>query len=349
MHYKKNYTVESVTEGHPDKVCDQISDAILDACLEQDPESRVAAECFGGHGLLVIGGEITSQAVIDPEMIAREKYKEIGYADDDLEVITRLVRQSPDIAQGVDTGGAGDQGIMYGYAVSGNDDLMPAGISLVHRLTKGLSDLRKSRALPWLLPDGKAQVTITDGQVKSVLISTQHEKGISQEEIREALREKLLDSLLEDWEEREFLVNPTGIFLQGGFEADTGLTGRKIMVDSYGGLIPHGGGAFSGKDASKVDRSAAYMARFAAKNIVAAGLAKECLVSIAYAIGKEEPLMVMAVNENGQDVSRFLENKFDFRPRAIVERLGLKRPIFSNTASYGHFGKNNLPWEELTD
>lgn len=348
MHYKKNYTVESVTAGHPDKVCDQISDAILDACLRQDPKSRVAVESFGGHGLLVIGGEITSTAEIDAAKIGKEKYAEIGYADD-LEVMTRLVKQSPDIAMGVDTGGAGDQGIMYGYAIGNEKELMPKAVYLAHKLTKGLEDLRKKNILPFLLPDGKAQITISDGKIKTILVSTQHKAGAEQEEIKKSLIEKLIAPLINELEGVEILVNPTGKFLQGGFEADTGLTGRKIMVDTYGGLIPHGGGAFSGKDATKVDRSAAYMARFAAKNIVAHDLAKECLVSVAYAIGREAPVMIMAIDENGQDISRFIKNKFDFRPQAIIERLGLQRPLFSQTAAYGHFGKQGLPWEEIVD
>jgi len=345
MYYNKNYTVESVSSGHPDKICDQISDAILDECLRQDPNSRVAAECFGGHGLLVIGGEITTTAEIDAEKIARKVYKEIGYTDE-LEIITRLVKQSPDIAVGVDTGGAGDQGIMYGYATNETEEYLPRAVALVHKLTKGMEDLRKSGELPFLLPDAKAQITIEDNKIKTVLISTQHIKDVSQGEIKKGLIEKLIVPVIGNGD-YEIMVNPTGIFSQGGFEADTGLTGRKIMVDTYGGLIPHGGGAFSGKDASKVDRSAAYMARFVAKNIVAQGLAKECLVSVAYAIGHEYPLMVSALDENGKDISNLIEGKYDFRPRAIVERLGLKRPIFQATAAYGHFGRDLFPWEEI--
>jgi S-adenosylmethionine synthetase len=346
MHYHKHYTVESVTSGHPDKVCDQISDAILDACLAVDPKSRVAAETFGGHGLLVIGGEITTTAQIDPEAIARQVYKDIGY-EDNLEVISRLVQQSPDIALGVDTGGAGDQGIMYGYASDETDEYLPLAVSLVHKLTKGLEELRKNGTLPWLMPDGKAQITMDDGKIKNILISTQHKADVSQEKIKEDLIKYLIIPTIGELGDIEVLVNPTGLFLQGGFEADTGLTGRKLMVDTYGGLIPHGGGAFSGKDATKVDRSAAYMARFAAKNIVANKLAKECLVSVAYAIGREEPLMVSAINENGEDISHYLKDRFDFRPRAIIDRLNLRTPIFQQTAAYGHFGKSGLPWEEV--
>lgn len=345
MTHKKNYTVESVTAGHPDKVCDQISDAILDECLRQDPNSRVAIESFGSHGLLVIGGELTTNANLDVEKIARDVYKHIGY-DNDLEIVTRIVKQSPDIAQGVDTGGAGDQGIMYGYATNETDDYLPYGIGLVHKLTAGLEKLRKS-GVNWSMPDGKAQITIIDGKIRTVLISTQHTENISQEEIKEFLKNELIAKVIGDIDEIEILVNPTGIFLQGGFEADTGLTGRKIMVDTYGGLYPHGGGAFSGKDFTKVDRSAAYMARFVAKNIVANGLANKALVSVAYAIGREEPVMVEIVDENGQDISDLVKDKFDFRPKAIVERLGLRKPIYLQTASYGHFGKEGLPWEEI--
>lgn len=345
MTHTKNYTVESVTAGHPDKVCDQISDAILDECLRQDPNSRVAIESFGSHGLLVIGGELTTNANLDVEKIARDVYKHIGY-DNDLEIVTRIVKQSPDIAQGVDTGGAGDQGIMYGYATNETDDYLPYGIGLVHKLTAGLEKLRKS-GVAWLMPDGKAQITIIDGKIRTVLISTQHTENISQEEIKEYLKNELIAKVIEDISDIEILVNPTGIFLQGGFEADTGLTGRKIMVDTYGGLYPHGGGAFSGKDFTKVDRSAAYMARFVAKNIVANGLANKSLVSVAYAIGREEPVMVEIVDENGKDISDLVKDKFDFRPKAIVERLGLRRPIYLQTASYGHFGKEGLPWEEI--
>lgn len=338
------YTVESVTNGHPDKVCDQISDAILDECLRQDPMSRVAMETFGGHGLVVVGGEVTSSADFDPAKIAKDIYSSIGF-DDDLEVITRVVQQSPDIAQGVDSDGAGDQGIMYGYATNETDEYLPAGIVLSHKLTKGLEELRTSGKLKWLKPDGKAQVTIKDGKIKTILVSTQHDENVSQEEIREKLIEHLITPLV-DPSQVEILINPTGRFVQGGFSADTGLTGRKLMVDTYGGLIQHGGGCFSGKDATKVDRSAAYMSRFVAKNLVANGLADNCLVSVAYAIGRAEPVMVEAVNEKGESLRETVLNNFDFRPQAIIERLRLREPIFLQTAAYGHFGKSNLPWEE---
>jgi S-adenosylmethionine synthetase len=339
------YTVESVTSGHPDKVCDQISDAILDAYLEQDPTSRVAVETFGSHGLLVIGGEVTSTGDVDAEKIARELYKQIGYKDK-LRIITNIVKQSPDIAQGVDTGGAGDQGIMYGFATDETEEFLPLGVVLAHKLAKGLEDLRTSGEIDWLQPDGKTQVTVDKLKPIKVLISTQHTADVEQKQIREDLIEKLITPLLGD--DIEILVNPTGKFIQGGFEADTGLTGRKIMVDTYGGLITHGGGAFSGKDPTKVDRSAAYMARYAAKNIVASGKAKKALVSVAYAIGKAEPLMLRAVDENGKDISKYLKD-YDFRPKAIIERLKLRQPVYKATAAYGHFGKEGLSWEVINN
>ena len=346
MYTPTTYTVESVTSGHPDKICDQISDAILDECVRQDSLSRVAMETFGAHGMLVVGGELTTRAQVDFEDIARRVYRDIGHTDN-LNVITNVVTQSPDIAQGVDTGGAGDQGIMYGYATDETHEYLPKGIVLAHKLTRGLEVLRKSGAVKWLKPDGKSQVTIQNGKVATVLVSCQHADGISQEEIHATLVGKLLRPVIGDLAHVEILINPTGKFVVGGFTADTGLTGRKIMVDTYGGLIPHGGGAFSGKDATKVDRSAAYMARFAAKNMVARGRAKTCLVSVAYAIGHAQPLMVEAVNENGESMAQTVKNEFDFRPGAIIERLGLRRPLYLQTAVYGHFGKEGLPWEEI--
>lgn len=345
FHHLKIYTVESVTSGHPDKMCDQISDAILDECLRQDAKSRVAVEALGGHGLLAIIGEVTSLAQFDAGEIARRVYKNIGYTDR-LKIITNIVQQSPDIAQGVDTGGAGDQGIMYGYATRETEEFLPQGIVLVHKLTQGLENLRKSGEISWLKPDGKAQVTVADDKIKKILISCQHTEDVSLQEIREALISKLIQPICSDISQIEILVNPTDKFVQGGFEADSGLTGRKIMIDTYGGLIPHGGGCFSGKDPTKVDRSAAYMARFAAKNIVAQGLARECLVSVAYAIGRAEPLMAEAINEKGENLAHLIKDKYDFRPQAIIERLDLRRPIYQKTACYGHFGKKGLPWEE---
>lgn len=344
----KTYTVESVTSGHPDKVCDQISDACLDACLEQDQKSRVAVEAFGGHGFLVVGGEVTSNAKVDYEAIARKVYKNIGY-DQNLKVLINVVQQSPDIAQGVDVGGAGDQGIMYGFATDETPEFLPVGIVLVHKLAKGLQNLRESKEIPWLKPDGKTQVTIIDNKLKTILVSAQHDENVPHEEIKKTLIEKLIKPIAGDISDVEILVNPTGRFAQGGFEADTGLTGRKIMVDTYGGLISHGGGCFSGKDPTKVDRSGAYMARFVAKNLVASGYAKQCLVSIAYAIGKAEPLMIEAINEKGESLAKIAKSKFDFRPNAIIEKLNLRQPIYGQTAAYGHFGKNDLPWEKIVD
>lgn len=349
MFYKHNdnYTVESVTQGHPDKVCDQISDAILDACLREDPMSRVAVESFGGHGKLYIGGEVTSQARVDYKKIAQDVYTSIGYTNP-IEIELNIVTQSPDIAQGVDTGGAGDQGIMYGYATNETPEFLPKGVVLAHALAKKLEEVRKSGEISWLMPDGKTQVTFSKGKLRAVLVSTQHKQGIVQDEIRKQIIEKVIAPVLKDTDLStiDIFVNPTGMFVQGGFEADTGLTGRKLMVDTYGGLIPHGGGCFSGKDATKVDRSAAYMARFAAKNIVAAGLAKECLVSVAYAIGMVEPLMVEAIDENGNDLGEIVKKNFDFRPLEIISALDLRKPIFQQTATYGHFGKEGLPWEK---
>jgi S-adenosylmethionine synthetase len=339
------YAVESVTSGHPDKVCDQISDALLDAYLTQDPLSRVAVETFGGHGLLVIAGEVTSNANIDATAIARKVYADIGYKDE-LEIIERIVRQSPDIALGVDTDGAGDQGIMYGFASNETEEFLPRGNVLVHKLTKGLEDLRTSGELHWLRPDGKAQVTMSGDRVVNVLVSTQHDETISQEEIQKELIEKLITPIIGALDGIDVFINPTGRFVEGGFAADTGLTGRKLMVDTYGGLYPHGGGAFSGKDATKVDRSAAYMARYVAKNLVAQGHANQAFVSVAYAIGRAEPVMVSARDEEGNDITYLLSN-YDFRPKEIIKRLGLRRPIFQQTASYGHFGKANLPWEQI--
>lgn len=350
MYYKHsdNYTVESVTQGHPDKVCDQISDAILDECLRQDPMSRVAVETFGGHGKLVIGGEVTTNAKVDYAKIAQDIYAGIGYTQP-LDISVHVVTQSPEIAMGVDNGGAGDQGIMYGFATNETPEYLPRGVVLAHALAKRLETLRKDGTLKWLGPDGKTQVTYSKGKLKTILISTQHSKEISLEEIKKEIKQNVIAPLISapELNSIEIFVNPTGLFIQGGFEADTGLTGRKIMVDTYGGLIPHGGGCFSGKDATKVDRSAAYMARFAAKNIVASGLAKECLVSVAYAIGMAEPLMIEAIDENGNDLAEIVKKNFDFKPKAIIERLGLRNPIFSQTATYGHFGKTGLPWEEI--
>jgi len=350
MSYKHNdnYTVESVTSGHPDKVCDQISDAILDAYLTLDPNSRVAVETFGGHGKLVIGGEVTSKGKVDYVKIAQKFYKEIGY-DNELEISANIVTQSPDIALGVDKGGAGDQGIMYGFATDETPEYLPKGVVLVHKLAKRLEEARKNGEIKWLRPDGKTQVTYAKGKLQTVLVSAQHSKDVKIEKIKKEITEKIINPLLSKEERKtvKILVNPTGKFVIGGFESDTGVTGRKIMVDTYGGLISHGGGSFSGKDATKVDRSGAYMARFVAKNLVNSGYGKEVLVSVAYAIGMAEPLMIKAENEKGEDLSEIVKRNFDFRPLAIIKRLGLHNPIFFQTSAYGHFGKENLPWEKI--
>ncbi|PIQ68612.1 MAG: methionine adenosyltransferase [Candidatus Taylorbacteria bacterium CG11_big_fil_rev_8_21_14_0_20_46_11] len=346
IHDRKTYTVESVTNGHPDKVCDQISDAILDECLRQDPMSRVAIESFGSHGHVVLGGEVTTTAKVDYEKIARKVYKDIGYTKD-ITVEVYVVEQSPDIAQGVNTGGAGDQGIMYGFATNETKEYLPKGVVIVHKLAKRLQEAREKKEISWLLPDGKTQATFKDGKLITVLVSTQHKKSVGQDEVRKTVIEKIIKPVVGSVKGLEILVNPTGIFVRGGFEADAGLTGRKIMVDTYGGLICHGGGAFSGKDLTKVDRSAAYMCRFVAKNMVANGYAKDCLVSVAYAIGHIEPLMVHAIDEKGKSLASLVKKHFDFRPLAIIERLNLRQPIYQETAAYGHFGKKGLPWEEV--
>ncbi len=344
MFVPKTYTAESVTSGHPDKICDQISDAILDACLKQDPFSRVAVEVFGSHGLLVIGGEVTTKAKIDYEKEARNVYRNIGY-EDELKVIINVTEQSSDISMGVNNGGAGDQGIMYGFACSETSEFMPKGSILSHKLASHLEKIRRENSLI-LKPDGKTQVTIENEEISTILISAQHSKDISQKDLRKIIIEKVIIPIVGDVSSIKILVNPTGSFIKGGFMADTGLTGRKIMVDTYGGIIPHGGGCFSGKDATKVDRSAAYFSRFAAKNMVANSYAKECLISVAYAIGKAEPLMIEAFNEKKENLSKIVKENFDFRPLAIIEKLNLRSPLFSKTAVYGHFGKENLPWEE---
>lgn len=346
MYSPKTYTVESVTSGHPDKVCDQMSDAILDECLRQDPTSRVACETFGGHGLLVIGGEVTTRAEFDAEAITRKVYTDIGY-ENNLKVITHMVKQSPDIAQGVDTGGAGDQGIMYGFATDETPELMPMAVVKVHGLARGLEQLRRSGNFNWIRPDGKTQVTVENGKITKVLVSTQHSADVEQAFIKDQLIKNLIGPTIGDLTGVDIFVNPTGRFVQGGFEGDAGLTGRKIMVDTYCGLAPHGGGAFSGKDATKVDRSAAYMCRFAAKNMVANGFAKKCLVSVSYAIGMVEPLMVEALDENDKSIAEIVKKHFDFRPKAIIERLRLREPKFRETAAYGHFGVAGRSWEEI--
>ena len=346
FHLLERYTVESVTSGHPDKVCDQISDAIFDAALKQDPNSRAGIETFGSHGTLMIGGEIRTNAKLDYKKIAAKVYRDIGYTEK-LKMIETVAQQSNDIAMGVDTGGAGDQGIMYGYATDETKEMLPLGVVLAHALARRLEALRRSKKLPWAKPDGKTQVTISNGKVLTALCSTQHDKKVTQEKIREDLIKHLFKPVLGDLTNIEILVNPTGQFIQGGFYADAGLTGRKIQVDTYGGLLPHGGGAFSGKDSTKVDRSAAYMCRFVAKNLVANGYAKKALVSVAYAIGRIDPVMVEAFDENGKNLTSIVNEHFDFRPRAIIDRLGLRKPIFQETAAYGHFGVKGRSWEKI--
>ena len=346
FHSLERYTTESVTAGHPDKVCDQMSDAILDAMLVQDPLSRAGVECFGSHGTLMIGGEVRTKAKVNFEKIARDVYKDIGYKDK-LEVFVRIAQQSPDIAMGVDTGGAGDQGIMYGFATDETKEMLPLGVVLSHALARRLEKLRRDKTLEWLLPDGKTQVTIDNGKVITALCSAQHIEKVDLAEVRAGLTKHLFKPILGDLSDIEILVNPTGRFVQGGFMADAGLTGRKIQVDTYGGLLPHGGGALSGKEGMKVDRSAAYMCRFVAKNLVANKYAKKALVSVAYAIGRAEPVMIEAFDDKGKNLTKIVTKNFDFKPRAIIERLGLTRPIFRETAAYGHFGVAGRSWEKV--
>lgn len=362
------FTSESVTEGHPDKVADQISDAILDAILEQDPTSRVACETFINTGVVVVGGEITTRGYVDIPKIVRDTVREIGYNGsnmgfdaDTCAVLSNIDEQSGDIAMGVNVGGAGDQGMMFGYACDETPELMPLPISLAHKLTKKLADLRKDGTLPWLRPDGKSQVTVEYDEagvpvaVQTVVISTQHDEDIDIETLRAEIKEKvILTTIPAEFisEDTIYHINPTGRFVIGGPLGDCGLTGRKIIVDTYGGMARHGGGAFSGKDSTKVDRSAAYMARYIAKNCVAAGLAKRCEIQLAYAIGVAEPVSVR-VDTFGTGVvaESVIEGKirenFDMTPAGIINTFGLQRPIFKQTAAYGHFGKENLPWEQV--
>ncbi len=362
------FTSESVTEGHPDKIADQISDAVLDAILEQDPHGRVACETLVTTGLAVIAGEITTSAKINFKQIVRDTIHEIGYNDasfgydaNTCSVIDAVGTQSPDIAQGVDTGGAGDQGLMFGFACNETPELMPLPIQLAHNLTKRLSDARRSGELPYLRPDGKSQVSIEyrdarPFRVEAVVISTQHADSVTTEQLRADIMEKIIKQtvpaeLLD--ENTKFHINPTGRFVIGGPMGDAGLTGRKIIVDTYGGYAPHGGGAFSGKDPTKVDRSAAYMARYIAKNIVAAGLADKCTVQLAYAIGVAEPVSVLVDthgtgNVDEQKLSEAVRKNFQLTPKGIIETLDLRRPIFRETAKFGHFGRTDgtFTWEK---
>ncbi len=357
---RRLFTSESVSEGHPDKIADQTSDAILDAILNDDPDGRVACEVLVTTGLCLVAGEITTSTYVDIPAVARGTIRSIGYTDstygidgETCAVLVSIGRQSPDIAQGVDPGGAGDQGMMFGYATDETPELMPAPLMFAHRLTQRLAGARKEGDLPWLRPDGKAQVTLEyEGdrpvRVQTVVVSTQHSPDIGLEELRAAVLERVITPVLPeelfDPQNCIIHVNPTGRFVVGGPHGDAGLTGRKIIVDTYGGAARHGGGAFSGKDPSKVDRSAAYAARWAAKNVVAAGLARRCEVSLAYAIGVADPVMVH-VDTDGtaevpeEQIARALREVFDFTPRGIIQSLGLRNPIYRRTAAYGHFGR----------
>ncbi len=381
---RKLFTSESVTEGHPDKMCDQISDAILDALLEQDPNSRVACETAVTTGLVMVIGEITTNAYVDIQKVVRETVRDIGYDRakygfdaETCAVMNAIDEQSADIALGVNESlehkagrikddveavGAGDQGMMFGYACDETPEYMPLPISLAHKLAKKLSDVRKEKTLKYLRPDGKTQVTVEyeddkPVRIDTIVISTQHNPDVTREQIEKDLKEfvisPIVDKNLLD-ENTKYLINPTGRFVIGGPHGDSGLTGRKIIVDTYGGYARHGGGAFSGKDATKVDRSAAYAARWVAKNIVAAGIAKRCEIQLAYAIGVAEPVSILVDtfgtgNIAEEKISEIIAKNFDLRPGAIINELGLRRPIFKQTAAYGHFGRTdvNLPWEEL--
>ena len=379
------FTSESVTEGHPDKICDNISDAILDACMEQDPMSRVACETAACTGFVLITGEITTKAHVDYAKIARETIKEIGYDDSSkgfdgntCAVLVALDQQSADIAMGVDKAlesrenqmtdeelsaiGAGDQGMMFGYATNETDDYMPYAISLAHKLTKKLTEVRKNGTLPYLRADGKSQVSVEydeNGKVKrleAIVISTQHDEKVTQEQIHEDIRKYVIDAVVDGAmvdDATKIYINPTGRFVIGGPQGDAGLTGRKIIVDTYGGAARHGGGAFSGKDCTKVDRSAAYAARYVAKNIVAAGLADRAEIQLSYAIGVAEPTSILVDTfgtgkVSDEKLTEAVRKVFDLRPAGIIKMLDLRRPIYKQTAAYGHFGRNdlNLPWEQ---
>ncbi len=373
------FTSESVTSGHPDKVCDNISDAILDAFIAGDENSRVACECSVTTNFVLVMGEITSNAVVDIKKVVKDVITRIGYTHDDIgfsvdkvEILVKLNKQSPDIALGVDNSqeakdggdkfdklGAGDQGLMFGYACDETEELMPLPISLSHKMCEKLEEVRKNGELPYLRPDGKGQVTVEylngkPNRIEAVVLSSQHDKNVTTEQLRKELKEKVIDKVLPSEyldENTKYYINPTGRFEVGGPTGDSGLTGRKIIVDTYGGKCPHGGGAFSGKDPTKVDRSAAYMARYVCKNIVKAGLAAECQIQLAYAIGIAKPVSVL-VNTFGtgklddQVLAEIVVKEFDLRPSAIIEKLDLRKPVYSATASYGHFGKEDLSWEK---
>ena len=376
---RKIFTSESVTEGHPDKLCDYISDSILDSYLREDPNARVACETVAGKGEIYITGEITSKANVDIEQVVRDVIKEVGYENSEFDIDYRtcsiqinISKQSPDIAQGVDKSledkegenieseGAGDQGIMFGYACNETKELMPLPISLAHKLSKKLTEVRKEKIIDYLRPDGKVQVTVEyedekPVRVDTIVVSTQHLPGVNIETLKKDIMEKVIkttvpNKLLDD--NTKYFINPTGRFVIGGPLGDSGLTGRKIIVDTYGGAARHGGGAFSGKDATKVDRSASYMARFIAKNIVANGYATKCEIQLAYSIGVAKPVSIY-VNTYGtntipeDEIINKIKEKFDLTPRGIINYLDLKKPIYRQTTNYGHFGKENLPWEKI--
>lgn len=372
---KRFFTSESVTEGHPDKVCDQISDAVLDAILEKDPQGRVACECLATTGLVLVTGEITTGCYVDIQKIVRETITDIGYTrikygfdGSTCGVLVALDEQSPDIAQGVNDSedhkglGAGDQGMMFGYATNENEEFMPTPVLLAHKLTKRLADVRKDGTLEYLRPDGKAQVTVEydDDKLKridTIVVSSQHAEDVEHDTLKKDITEHVIkavidESLIDD--ETKIYINPTGRFVSGGPQADSGLTGRKIIVDTYGGFARHGGGAFSGKDPTKVDRSASYAARYVAKNLVAAGLVDRCEVALSYAIGRAEPTSIEIETYGTEKVDhdtliQIIREHFDLTPQGIVEMLDLRRPIYKQTASYGHFGRTDLdlPWEAL--
>ena len=373
MGKKHFFTSESVSEGHPDKMCDQISDAVLDAAIGVDPDSRVACETFTTTGLILIGGEITAKGHLDYAEIARRVTGKIGYVDSSMgfdcntcSVLSAIRPQSPDIAMGVDSApqkeqGAGDQGMMFGYACDETPELMPLAIMMAHKLVKKMADLRKKGEIPWLRPDSKSQVTVEyeDGKaqrIDSVVISTQHSPDVTLEEIKKEVIEKIIVPVLPEKmvdDQISYHINPTGRFVIGGPHGDTGLTGRKIIVDTYGGYGRHGGGAFSGKDPSKVDRSAAYFCRWVAKNIVASGAAKKCEIQVSYAIGVAEPISIFidtfgTGKISDEKLAAITRENFDFRPAAIIERLDLKRPVYLKTAAYGHFGRTEpeFTWEK---